>query len=110
MDLPDYNYVLCSCNSKESLLHLFFDYPFCKFNSRIHLRHLQTCKSKVEVNSTPEFLEKYLWLENRPFGVFNSTTIWMGRWKEAFKDEFALVILRAKLTTNALLSNWHSLP
>jgi hypothetical protein len=32
----------------------------------------------------------------------------LSHWKEAFKDEFGLVILGAKPSSNALLKNWLS--
>jgi hypothetical protein len=40
--------------------------------------------------------------------IFDGASTSLGRWKEAFKDEFALIIHRAKPMTKILLTNWLS--
>jgi hypothetical protein len=40
--------------------------------------------------------------------IFDATPVLLGRWKEAFKDEFGLVIHRANSKTKPLLSDWLS--
>jgi hypothetical protein len=40
--------------------------------------------------------------------IFDGASVSLGPWKAAFKDEFALIIHRAKPSTKALLSNWLS--
>jgi hypothetical protein len=42
------------------------------------------------------------------FQQVGSMIISLSRWKEAFKDQFGLVILRAKPSSSALLNNWLS--
>jgi hypothetical protein len=40
--------------------------------------------------------------------IFDGADISLSHWKEAFKDEFGLVIIRAKPSTSTLLNNWLS--
>jgi hypothetical protein len=40
--------------------------------------------------------------------IFDGASVSLGQWKATFKYEFALIIHRAKPSTNALLSNWLS--
>jgi hypothetical protein len=40
--------------------------------------------------------------------IFDGASLSLGRWKEAFKDEYSLIIHRVKPSTMSLLNNWPS--
>jgi hypothetical protein len=42
---------------------------------------------------------------HRNVAIFDGATISLSRWKEAFKDEFKLILHKAKSSTKILLSN-----
>jgi hypothetical protein len=44
----------------------------------------------------------------RNAAIFDGAAISLSRWKEAFRDEFKLILPRAKPSAKILLSNWLS--
>jgi hypothetical protein len=120
MELPDYNCVMCNGNTQENLFHLFFYCPFSK-----------SCWSFINIQWDTDLAPQDMLIKGRRqfnSGIFREVimvggwTIWchqnaiifdgadisLSHWKEAFKDEFSLVILRAKPSSSALLKNWLS--
>jgi hypothetical protein len=120
MDLQDYTCVLCSTNSEESLLYLFFDCPFSKWCWRMLSIHWNTSLTPQDtlIRGHRQFncrifrevimVAGWTIYCHRNANTFDGASRSLRRWMEAFKDEFALIIHRAKPSTKVLLSSWLS--
>lgn len=118
MELPNYNCVLCSANTEETVQHLFLQCPFAQ-----HCRgflHLYISDPDDPFSS----LESLKLQLNIPFFtdvvIILCWVIWMARNDLIFRDiqpmatsskslffkEFALVTLRAKRQLPDLMSSW----
>jgi hypothetical protein len=120
MEIPDYNCVMCNGNSEESLFHLFFYCPFSK--SCWNFINIQWDTSLTPQNMlikgrrlfNSRIFRKVIMVSgwtircHRNAIIFDGADISLSHWKEAFKDEFGLVIIRAKPSTSTLLNNWLS--
>jgi hypothetical protein len=120
MEIPDYNCVMCNGNSEESLFHLFFDCPFSK--SCWNFINIQWDTSLTPQNMlikgrrlfNSRIFRKVIMVSgwtircHRNAIIFDGADISLSHWKEAFKDEFGLVIIRAKPSISTLLNNWLS--
>jgi hypothetical protein len=102
MDLQDYNCILCTRKVEEDLMHLFFECPFSKWCWRLVIVHWNTSLPPQDmlIRSRRQF--------NSIAVIFDGASISLRRWKEAFKDEFSLILHRAKSSKKALLQDWLS--
>jgi hypothetical protein len=120
MVLPDYNCVLYSLGVEESLIHLLFECSFSKccwsllniqWDTSLSSQDM-LIKGQRQFNS-PIFREVLtvggwtIWCHKNA-AIFYGAMVSLGRWQEAFKDEFDLIILRASAQTKPLLTSWLS--
>ena len=108
MFLQDYNCVHCVSSTEETLLHLLVDCPFAlacwnTLNLFIsaHTDFLQVIVSLKDQIRLPFFMEIvitmwwYIWTIQNDV-IFRNMPASIQRCKSIFKEEFALIILRAK--------------
>jgi hypothetical protein len=120
MDLQNHSCVLCTRNVKENLMHIFFECPFSKWCWRFVNIHWNTSLSPQDMlnRRRRQFVSRILrevimmvcwtiWCHTNVV-IFDATPVSLDHWKEAFKDEFRLVIHRASSKTKSLLSDWLS--
>jgi hypothetical protein len=120
MDLTDYSCVLYRQNAEESLFHLFFECHFSKWCWRFVKVQWNTAllPQDMLIRARRQFNSKIfrevimvagwtIWCHLNAV-IFDGATISLSRWRAAFKDEFALIIQRAKPSTNRLLKSWLS--
>jgi hypothetical protein len=120
MDLQDYSCVLCTRNIEEDVLHLFLECPFSKWCWRFVSVHWNTSllPQDMLIKSRRQFGSKKfsevimvagwtIWC-HRNAVIFDASSVSLGHWKEAFKDELSLIIHRANSKTKPLLCDWLS--
>jgi hypothetical protein len=120
MVLPDYNCFLCSLGVEEILIHLLFECLFSKCCwSLLNIQwDTSLCSQDMLIKgqrqfNSPIFREVLIvggWIIwcHRNVAIFDGAVVSLGRWQEAFKDEFALITLRANARTKPLLTSWLS--
>jgi hypothetical protein len=117
MDLQDYNCVLCTQGKLETLEHLFFECAFSKWCWRLVGVSWNTAlspqdmliRSRHQFNSTifREVIMVARWIIwcHQNAVIFDGALVSFRRWKEAFRDEFGLLLHRAKPSTKSLLQS-----
>ena len=108
MDLQDYNCILCNGLIEESLCHLFIHCPFAnacwnwlQIQTDQHLnffQNLEGFKRQLQVPYFTEIITIMCWTiwKARNALIFNQVQPSVQNSKKELKDEFALLLLRAK--------------
>lgn len=106
--LDDYTCVLCQQNVKETLIHLFFSYPFSKQSCQIlgifwdvslaEMEMIALARHNFGSHIFREIAILVAWCirTHRNLIIFDGGVLSFDRWKHAFKDEFGLSLHRAK--------------
>lgn len=120
MHLDDHSCVLCSSGDEETLMHLFF---YCSFS--------QSCCATLGISWVLSLPPLHMIIQARQdFGrsifreiiivaswciwchrnsiIFDNGSISLARWKEEFRNELALVSLRARPVVKLSLDKWMS--
>ena len=118
MHLDDYNCGLCTETLEESLFHLFLDCTFsrsCWFTLGLIIHDsydpFSTLASFRAQLQKPFFMEIIvtmswsIWMD-RNDAIFKQVQPSISHCKRIFRQEFALVILRAKTNLAPLLNQW----
>lgn len=118
MHLPDYSCVFCTRNVEEDLIHLLFHCPFamaCWYTLDLIIPILddilviiEGLKDQIRL---PFFLEVIvtmcwaIWMLRNDI-IFRNFAHTTSRCKLIFKQEFALVMLRAKVSYHPCIDQW----
>jgi hypothetical protein len=118
MDLDDYNCVLCTLNIEEDLLHMLFHCPFamaCWYSLQVFIPNsedisiiLESLKDQLRV---PFFMEIIItmcwsiWMMRNDI-IFRNLAHSVQRCRIVFRNEFALVVLRAKARLHPFIDQW----
>ncbi|TVU36350.1 hypothetical protein EJB05_18282, partial [Eragrostis curvula] len=118
MSLPDYTCVLCTGQVEETLIHLFFECPFSVWCWRFVNISWNTALQPQDmiIRSRRRFGSKIfreiimvvawsIWCHRNSI-IFDGAALSLGRWKNFFKEEFALILHKAKPSTRDLLEAW----
>jgi hypothetical protein len=113
MELDDYSYVLCRQNVEESLFHLFFECHFNKWCWRFVKVQWNTSLSPQDmlIRARRQFNSIFfreiimvagwmIWC-HRNAVIFDGAAVSLSRWREAFRDEFSLIMHRANPSTKS---------
>lgn len=117
MELPEYNCVLCASLHEETQEHLFLDCHFAQACWHLlgllipavePLQVIQELRVQLDVPFAMEviiLMSWCIWMARNDL-IFRGILPIVARVKDRFKDEFALVILRAKPQLRPEMSSW----
>jgi hypothetical protein len=118
MHLDDYNYVFCTLNIEEDLLHMLFHCPFamaCWYSLQVFIPNsedisiiLESLKDQLRVPFFMEIIIIMCWSISM---MRNDIIFWnlahsIQRCRIVFRNEFALVVLRAKAHLHPFIDQW----
>lgn len=118
MALDDYNCVLCTHPTEESLTHLFLGCAFsnaCWATFNLHIQQptdpfgtLSSFKNQLQLPFFMEIIVTMAWSiwAVRNDAIFKQIPPSIQRCKSIFRKEFAQIILRAKSSSTHLFSQW----
>jgi hypothetical protein len=118
MALQDYNCVLCNASVEESLTHLFLECPFAiqcwsvisvQVDQNIDpFQNLQSFKDQLQVPFFMEIIILMCWMiwKARNDLIFRQIAPNIQMSKQSFKDEFSLLLLRAKKRYFPRINQW----
>jgi hypothetical protein len=118
MHLGYFNYVFCSLNIEEDLLHMLFHCPFamaCLYSLQLYIPNseevsviLKSLRSQLRVPFFMEIIITMCWAiwMMRNDVIFRNLAHSIQRCRNVFRNEFALVILRAKACYHPLVDQW----
>ena len=122
MELPSFDCVLCSCQTEESQSHLFLDCQFAQgcwnliglhIDSDDPFQILENFSAQLNVPCTLDIIIIMTWCiwMARNDMIFKGIVANLNSDRLRFKSEFALVVLRAKDSSQAAMFIWmeHSL-
>nr|TKW31341.1 hypothetical protein SEVIR_2G099200v2 [Setaria viridis] len=117
MTLDGYTCVLCGTGYEETLFHLFFTCPFSvqcwsflrnRWNLSLNISDLilhACCFSKKIFREISIVASWCIWTHRNSI-IFDRGVLSFDCWKGVFKEEFALIIHRAKSSLNLELEQW----
>lgn len=120
MHLESYNCVLCAANLEETVEHLFFECSFSPWCWRfldiswdLSVPIFERLMASRQAFGTVLFMEISvvaawcIWTMRNSI-IFDGKMPSLRCWKEQFRAELSLTILRSKSTKKSLLSDWLS--
>jgi hypothetical protein len=118
MHLTDYNCVLCNTSSEESLSHLLLECPFAQqcwglidVQIDLNLDPFETLQSIKDQLRVPFFMKIIILLawtiwKSRNDLIFKQINPSIQMAKRHFKEDFKLLILRAKRSYFPMIEQW----
>jgi hypothetical protein len=118
MHLDDYSCVFCTLNIEEDLLHMLFYCPFamaCWYNLHVFIPNsedisviLESLRDQLRVPFFMEIIITMCWSISmmRNDIIFRNLAHSVHRCRNVFRNEFALVILRAKARFHPFIDQW----
>jgi hypothetical protein len=116
--LDDYSCVLCQTATEETLQHLFFLCPFSmqcwnflgiSWDSSLNITEMvlraRQSFGLIVFREISMVASWCIWLHRKSL-IFDGGALSVGRWKQCFKEEFSLVLRRAKPSLNLELDSW----
>jgi hypothetical protein len=112
MELDDYSCVLCRQNVEESIFHHFFECHFSKWCWRFVKVQWNTSLSPqdmlikaIQFKKNTEVITVAVWTIWCHYNavIFDGAAVSLSHWREAFRDEFSLIMQRVKHSTKSLL-------